>query len=154
MSHDAPEGKTSRPAGARSAPIIVSAAVIIRAGRVLLSQRKSGSHLAGAWEFPGGKVEPGEDPRAALERELDEELGVAARVGRPMEVTFFAYPEKSVLLLFFETDLATGSPEPRAVDVAAVKWASLDELRDEDFPPADVAVLRLVREALRTAPGR
>jgi 8-oxo-dGTP diphosphatase len=154
MSHDAPEGKTSRSGGARSGPIIVSAAVIIRDGRVLLSQRKSGSHLAGAWEFPGGKVEPGEDPRAALERELSEELGITSRVGAPIEVTFHAYPEKSVLLLFFEAELAPGSPEPRAVDVAAVKWAALGDLRDQDFPPADVAVLSRVRAALRTAPDR
>ena len=57
-------------------PVLVSAGVIIESARVLLSQRKSGTHLAGAWEFPGGKVEPGEDPRDALARELKEELGV------------------------------------------------------------------------------
>lgn len=139
MSHVARGGK---------APVIVAAAVILGSGRVLLSQRKAGTHLAGAWEFPGGKVEPGEDPRAALARELEEELGITADVGAPVEVTFHAYPEKSVLLLFFEASLREGSPEPRAVDVAAVKWAALDELRDEDFPPADVAVLARVRQQL------
>lgn len=152
MSHDAAEGKTSRPSG--RPPVIVAAAVVIRRGRVLLSQRKAGSHLAGAWEFPGGKVEPGEDPRAALERELAEELGVVARVGAPVEVTFHAYPQKDVLLLFFDATLADGSPEPAAIDVAAVKWATAEELRDEDFPPADVAVLARVRSALQTASDR
>lgn len=148
MSHDAAEGKTSR------YPVIVAAAVLLRGGRVLLSQRKAGSHLAGAWEFPGGKVEPGEDPRAALARELEEELGVTAVVGAPVEVTFHAYPEKSVLLLFFEASLTEGSAEPRPLDAADVRWAAAHELRDEDFPPADVAVLAWVRRALGTATDR
>jgi len=131
-----------------SASIVVVAAVIIEAGRVLLSQRKPGSHLAGAWEFPGGKVEPGEDPRRALARELDEELGIDCTVGSPVEVTFHAYPEKDVLLLFFEAARKPGSAEPTAVDVADVRWARADELQDEAFPPADVAVLARVRELL------
>jgi 8-oxo-dGTP diphosphatase len=125
--------------------VIVSAAVIVSEGRVLLTQRKHGTHLAGAWEFPGGKVEPDEDPRDALARELAEEIGVQALVGDIVEVTFHRYPGKSVLLLFYETRLAVGSPEPRALDVAAVRWAEAGELRDEDFPPADVAVLAKVR---------
>lgn len=128
--------------------ILVAAGVIVAAGRVLLTQRKSGTHLAGAWEFPGGKVEPDEDPRAALARELDEEIGVAVTVGDIVDVTFHRYPSKSVLLLFYEASLLPGSPEPRAIDVAAVKWAGLDELRDELFPPADVAVLAKVRRRL------
>ncbi len=130
-------------------PVIVSAAVMLEAGRVLLSQRKSGTHLAGAWEFPGGKVEPDEDPRDALARELREEIGVEADIGDIVEVTFHRYPTKSVLLLFYEARLRPGSPEPRAIDVAAVKWAAAEDLRDEEFPPADVAVLAKVRARLR-----
>jgi 8-oxo-dGTP diphosphatase len=140
MSHESAGGK---------APVIVAAAVLIEDGRVLLSQRKAGTHLAGAWEFPGGKVEPGEDPRAALARELVEELGVEAVIGEPIEVTFHAYPNKDVLLLFFAAMRTPASPEPSAIDVAAVRWAELDELSDEDFPPADVAVLAKVRRMLR-----
>ncbi len=130
--------------------VIVSAAVVIREGRVLLSQRKGGTHLAGAWEFPGGKVEAGEDPRAALARELREELGVDADVGEIVDVTFHHYPEaeKSVLLLFFEAALRAGSPEPSAVDVAAVTWADTSFLDPARFPPADVAVLAKVRGRL------
>lgn len=130
-------------------PVVVSAGVIIEGARVLLSQRKTGTHLAGAWEFPGGKVEPGEDPRDALARELVEELGIDAEVGDPLEITFHRYATKSVLLLFFAASRRPGSPEPRALDVAAVRWAGLDELRDEEFPPADVAVLAKVRVQLR-----
>ncbi len=128
--------------------MLVSAAVILANGRVLLTQRKSGTHLAGAWEFPGGKVEPDEDPRDALVRELAEEIGVTATAGAIVEATFHRYPSKSVLLLFYEAHLAPGSPEPRALDVAAVRWAEASELRDELFPPADVAVLAKVRARL------
>ena len=130
-------------------PVIVSAGVIVEGARVLLSQRKSGTHLAGAWEFPGGKVETGEDPRDALARELREELGIDVEVGDPLEITFHRYAMKSVLLLFFAATRRAGSAEPSAVDVAAVRWAGLDELRDEEFPPADVAVLAKVRAQLR-----
>ncbi len=128
--------------------IVVAAAVIIEEGRVLLTQRKAGTHLAGAWEFPGGKVEPDEDPRDALIRELAEEIGVTVTVGDIVEVTFHRYPSKNVLLLFYEARLSPGSPEPQALDVAAVKWAEAADLRDELFPPADVAVLAKVRARL------
>jgi len=130
--------------------VVVAAAVIIEAGRVLLTQRKAGTHLAGAWEFPGGKVEAGEDPREALRRELREEVGIEARVGEIVEVTFHRYEEaeKAVLLLFYEATREVGSPEVQAIDVAAFMWAAREELRVEEFPPADVGVLRKVRRAL------
>lgn len=130
--------------------MLVSAAVVVRDGKVLLSQRKGGTHLAGAWEFPGGKVEPGEDPKDALVRELREELGVDATVGDVVEVTFHRYAEaeKSVLLLFYAATLKPGSSEPTAVDVAAVTWADASFLDPARFPPADVGVLAKVRALL------
>jgi 8-oxo-dGTP diphosphatase len=126
--------------------VLVAAAIVVEGRRVLLTQRKAGTHLAGAWEFPGGKVEPGEDPRAALRRELREELGIDVRVGEIVDVTFHRYEdaEKAVLLLFFEAERAAGSCEPQAIDVAAFAWASAGELDPLRFPPADVAVLRKV----------
>ena len=139
MSHTTAGGK---------APTIVSAGVLIERGRVLLTQRKAGAHLAGAWEFPGGKVLAGEDPRAALVRELAEEVGIDVVVGRPLEITYFAYPEKSVLLLFFLVERRQGSPEPRALDVADLRWAHASDLDPSAFPPADVDVLTIVRELL------
>src|SRR5580693_966156 len=113
-------GCTRRTAVMRT--VLVAAGIVVEGGRVLLSQRKAGTHLAGAWEFPGGKVEPGEDPRAALRRELREELGIEAVVGEIVEVTFHRYVDagKAVLLLFYEASREPGSAEPRAVDVAAV----------------------------------
>jgi 8-oxo-dGTP diphosphatase len=130
--------------------LIVAAGILIERGRVLLTQRKQGSHLAGAWEFPGGKVEPGEDPRAALTRELREEIGIETTAGDVIEVTFHRYPERAVLLLFYRAARAPGSAEPRALDVAALKWAGADELDDREFPPADVAILGRVRSLLRS----
>lgn len=130
--------------------VIVAAGVLIEDGRVLLSRRKEGTHLEGRWEFPGGKTEPGEDPRAALARELEEELGIRAVVGDIAEVTFHRYDdaEKAVLLLFYFAQRAPGSPEPRAIDVAEVRWAEKDELDPDEFPPADIAILAKVRKIL------
>lgn len=132
----------ARPA---EATLLVAAAVVIEEGRVLLTQRKAGTHLAGAWEFPGGKVRAGEDPRDALVRELREELGIETVVGEVMEVTFHRYAERSVLLLFYETQRSPHSPEPRALDVAGFRWARALELDESSFPPADVTILRKVR---------
>lgn len=130
--------------------VIVAAGIVIEGGRVLLSRRKQGTHLEGLWEFPGGKVEAGEDPRAALARELEEELGIATRIGEIVDVTFHRYEDadKAVLLLFFEAEREPGSPEPRAIDVAEVAWFAADALDPSTFPPADVAVLAKVRARL------
>ena len=132
---------------------IVAAGIVIERGQVLLSRRKKGSHLAGLWEFPGGKAEAGEDPRAALRRELREELGIETRVGEIVDVTFHRYDDadKAVLLLFFEAFREEGSPEPTAIDVAEVAWRGLEGLTPEEFPPADVAVLTKVRALLSRA---
>lgn len=129
---------------------IVAAGVVVERGKVLLSRRKKGTHLAGLWEFPGGKVEPGEDPRAALRRELQEELGIVASVGEIADVMFHRYEEadKAVLLLFFHATREDGSPEPQAIDVAEVKWADASVLDPAEFPPADVAILAKVRALL------
>jgi 8-oxo-dGTP diphosphatase len=91
--------------------VIVAAGVLIDGERVLLSQRRADTHLAGMWEFPGGKVESGEDPREALRRELEEELGVDAIVGDIVDVAFHRYDDanKAVLLLFYEATLTTES---------------------------------------------
>jgi 8-oxo-dGTP diphosphatase len=130
--------------------VLVAAAILIEGDRVLLTQRKAGTHLAGAWEFPGGKVGVGEDPRAALRRELEEELGIDAIAGEIVDVTFHRYDDagKAVLLLFFEAIRAPGSPAPRALDVAAFKWAAATELDPALFPAADVVVLKKVRARL------
>jgi 8-oxo-dGTP diphosphatase len=136
--------------------VVVAAGVLVERGRVLLTRRKAGTHLEGAWELPGGKVQAGEDPRQALRRELREELGIQVAVGEIVDVTFHRYEEarKAVLLLFFEAERLPGSPDPRAIDVAAFEWAGADGLQATRFPPADVAVLEKVRARLGGAvPG-
>jgi 8-oxo-dGTP diphosphatase len=131
----------------------VAAGAIIERGRVLLTRRKAGTHLEGLWELPGGKVQPGEDPREALRRELREELGIEVTVGEVIDVTFHRYEEaqKSVLLLFFEATRLEGSAEPRAIDVAALEWAGALGLEPGRFPPADRAVLQKLRARLASA---
>ena len=128
--------------------LLVAAAVIVEAGRVLVTRRPAGPHLAGAWEVPGGKVEPGEDPRDAVARELREELGIDARAGEILDVTFHRYPDKCVTLLFFEAARLPGSPAPEPLEVAELRWAGPGELAPADFPPADLAALAKVRRLL------
>ncbi len=131
-------------------PTLVVAAILIRNNTALISQRKNSSHLPGFWEFPGGKIEPGEEPRDALVRELEEELGIDAIIGDIIEVTFFRYPQKNVLLLFYEAKLSETSPEPFALDVADFRWVTFDELSNLTFPPADVDALRKTLKLLKS----
>lgn len=130
-------------------PVIVVAGVLFEGARVLLTQRKKGTHLEGLWEFPGGKIDVDEDPRDALARELREEVGIEVEVGAPVEITSFRYPEKRVLLLFFEVVRRPGSPEPRIVDVADLLWATREDLDRLQFPAADVAVVERVKARLQ-----
>ena len=135
--------------------VIVAAGVLFEGGKVLITKRPEGKHLAGAWEFPGGKVEEGEDPKDALVRELREEIGVEATVGRALDVTFWRYEDdgKSVLLLFYEVTRAPQSPPPKPLTVADVKWALAADLDPKLFPPADVPILEVVRARLSEVGG-
>ena len=128
-----------------SGATIVAAAVVIDGGRVLLTQRPSGTHLAGSWEFPGGKLEPDESPEQALARELHEELGVDADVGAIVDVTWWRYPTKTVLLLFYRATI-TGAVQH--LGVADHAWVTASALDGYAFPPADEKVLRAVRGLL------
>ena len=130
--------------------VIVAAGVIFDRDRVLVTQRKVGGHLAGSWEFPGGKADPGEDPREAVVRELREELGVDVTVGEILDVAFHRYEDadKAVLLLFYEASLTADSPGPSRVDVADFAWRTRAELDPREFPPADLGVLEKVRGRL------
>jgi 8-oxo-dGTP diphosphatase len=112
-------------------------------GRILLARRTEGRDLAGLWEFPGGKVEPGESPEDALVRELREELGIEAVVGGPVARVAMAYPGKHLLLDVRE--VAFGG-QPRGLEGQALAWVPLRKLADYPMPPADVPV---VEELLR-----
>ena len=124
-------------------PVIVAAAVIIRDGRVLLTRRGEGQHLAGMWEFPGGKLEAGESPEEALVRECQEECGIEVEVTEILEVTHHRYPEKEVLLLFYRCELRAG--EVRHLQVADHAWVAPRDLDDYPLPPADERVVARIR---------
>ena len=120
--------------------LVVAAAVVERDGRVMLCQRRPGVHNALKWEFPGGKLEPGESPEAALARELREELGLDVAVGRARDVVFYRYPDRDVLLLFYGCRVTGG--EPRTLDCNAVAWALPADLAGYDFAGADLEFVK------------
>ena len=122
---------------------VVAGAVIDAAGRVLIAQRPEGKHLAGGWEFPGGKLEPGEARASGLARELHEELGIAIRNPRPLIRVRHTYPYGEVLIDMWVVKSYGGSP--RGLDGQALKWLSQDELEEAELLPADGPIVRALR---------
>jgi 8-oxo-dGTP diphosphatase len=123
---------------------VVAAALIDAAGRVLIAQRPPGKHLAGGWEFPGGKLEAGEEREAGLARELKEELGITIEAPRPLIQVSHAYPSRDVLLDVWVVRNYRG--EPRGLDGQALRWCTLEELDRADLLPADGPIVRALRE--------
>jgi 8-oxo-dGTP diphosphatase len=119
---------------------LVVAALVRDAGKVLMSRRRADQPMPLLWEFPGGKVEPGEDPRAALAREVSEELGCELEVGRIHEVVFHAYPDFDLYMLVYEGRISAGTPRP--VQVAEIAWVPLRDLPSLDLLPADYPLAR------------
>ena len=118
-------------------PLIVVAAVTLRDGQVMICQRKPEVHNGLKWEFPGGKLEDGESPEAALARELREELAIEARVGRVADAVYHRYEDRDVLVLFYMCEIVSG--EPRTVDCNDIRWVGFEELKGYDFAGADAA---------------
>ncbi|HWA08129.1 MAG TPA: (deoxy)nucleoside triphosphate pyrophosphohydrolase [Opitutaceae bacterium] len=127
-----------------SAPIPVVCALIERDGCVLIAQRPAHKHLPLKWEFPGGKVEPGESPEAAVVREIREELGCEIAVARPLPRFTHAYAVV-IEMIPFVCRLASGSPEPRALEHVAIQWISGDKLPEIDLAAADKPLLEHFR---------
>jgi 8-oxo-dGTP diphosphatase len=127
-----------------SVPTTLVVAAVIRdaAGKILLTRRPTGAHMGGLWEFPGGKVEEGESPAAALERELSEELGLSSRVGSPVTFAVHEEPGLRVLLLFY--DVAAGESAPRPLEGQEIAWVAPGELRSYPTPPADAELVELL----------
>ena len=123
--------------------ITVVAAVIEHDGRLLVTRRLEGTHLAGLWEFPGGKCEPGESHIECLERELREELGVEATVGGELLSTAHTYPERRVTL-HFRACMIKGTPQPLIGQ--QIRWVSREDLRTLEFPAADAALIDALAE--------
>ena len=125
--------------------IVVLAAVIEQNDAFLLTRRLKGTHLAGTWEFPGGKCEPGETHEACLRRELEEELGVGARVGEEIFAITHTYPERTVELHFRRCALVDA---PRPVLGQEMRWVRRDELASLEFPEADRELIEKLRSGL------
>lgn len=129
--------------------VLVSAVALIDAdGRVLLAQRPEGKALAGLWEFPGGKVEPGETPETALIRELKEELDIDtwASCLAPLSFASHSYPEFHLLMPLFACRRWQGSV--RATEGQALAWVKPNALRDYPMPPADLPLIPVLRDWL------
>jgi 8-oxo-dGTP diphosphatase len=119
---------------------LVVAALVRDGPRVLMSRRRADQPMPGKWEFPGGKVEPGESPTEALAREVREELGCEIDVGRIFEVVFHVYDEFDLYMLVYEATIARGTP--RAVEVAEIAWVEAARLPELDLLPADYPLAR------------
>lgn len=123
--------------------IVVTAAVVESGGRLLVTRRLEGTHMAGHWEFPGGKCEPGESPERCLERELSEELGVRSQIGAEIYRTEYAYGDRLLDLRFFRCAIA-GEPQP--VLGQEIRWVLPRELDTLEFPPADSELVERLKQ--------
>lgn len=123
---------------------VVAAALVDADGRVLLQQRSAGRDMAGLWEFPGGKVEAGELPEAALIRELKEELGIETDTACLAPATFASAPlgERHMLLLLYICRKWRGTPE--ALDAAALAWVRPPQMFSLQMPPADKPLIGIL----------
>lgn len=123
---------------------VVAAALVDPSGRVLLQQRAPGRSMAGLWEFPGGKMESGETPEAALARELAEELGIAVDEAALAPACFASAPvgDRHMILLLYICREWRG--EPQALDASALEWVSVADMRARAMPPADVPLIELL----------
>jgi len=126
---------------------IVTAGIVIQKGRVLVAKRPRQSHRGFLWEFPGGKVESGEDPKACLKRELLEELDIGVKVGEILEVVYHRYERYPVLLLGYRCELKQGTP--KALGCHEFQWVGKEELIRLSMPEADQPIRGKLMKAHR-----
>ncbi len=122
-------------------PTPVVCALIEREDRLLVAQRPAHKLLALKWEFPGGKVEPGEDPAVAIVREIREELGCAVEITRALARFTHDYGTVVIEMIPFACRLAQGSPEPQPLEHVALAWPTLDEIKAFDLAAADLPIV-------------
>ncbi|KCZ45396.1 8-oxo-dGTP diphosphatase MutT [Hyphomonas sp. CY54-11-8] len=124
--------------------LVVAAALYNDKGEILLAQRPEGKQLAGLWEFPGGKVEPGETPEAALVRELHEELSITVKESKLQPLTFasFTYPDFHLLMPLYKCQAWSGEVHPR--EGQAIAWVPPANLFDYPAPPADLPLFEVL----------
>ncbi len=134
--------------------LVVAVALVDADGRVLLAQRPEGKALAGLWEFPGGKIEPGERPEATLIRELDEELGLIVKEPCLAPLTFAShgYADFHLLMPLYVCRRWEGTPTPR--EGQALAWVTPSRLRDYPMPPADEPLIPVLQDLLAPLAAR
>jgi 8-oxo-dGTP diphosphatase len=118
----------------------VAAAIIQEGGRYLITQRRRESHLAGLWEFPGGKRKPGESLEECLRREIREELALEIEIGEKVDQVTYTYEDRTITLHFFRCSIAAGTPTPQEGQTFC--WVEPSGFTHYQFPPADAGILR------------
>jgi len=129
--------------------VLVTGAVIEQEGRILIMRRGPGGKLAGKWEFPGGKIEPGETPAQCLARELREELGIDATIGDLLWTGDHAYPDRTVRMFFLRVSAFSGTISLRDHD--QMEWVAAADLENHDLLPADLPFARWLAISKRTS---
>jgi 8-oxo-dGTP diphosphatase len=128
----------------------VVAAIIWEQGdsrRFLIAQRQKGKHLQDYWEFPGGKLEPGESPRQALQRELQEEVNILLTHASPYMCVYYRYPERNILLDTWMVEEYRGDPAPGEQQL--LRWIDLSQTDDYQFPPADIPIIEAIKNSAK-----
>jgi mutator protein MutT len=129
----------------------VAAGIISHEGKYLIAKRKAGAHLAGLWEFPGGKRESGESLEECLRRELKEELGIQILATTPFRVVRHEYPDKRVEIYFFFCSGHHGQPQALGCD--DIRWVGPQDFDNYEFPPADEPLLQVFKRTQRETEG-
>lgn len=139
---------SSEPSKPKRLLLVVACALVDADGRVLIAQRPEGKQLAGMWEFPGGKVEPGETPEDCLVRELHEELGIETKTACLAPLTFasHSYDDFHLLMPLYVCRRFWGTPEPK--EAQALKWVRPKQMRDYPMPPADAPLIPFLIDLL------
>lgn len=127
--------------------IHVVGAIFVRDGKILAAQRGPGSSMAGYWEFPGGKIEPGETPEEALARELREELKLDVEVGEFVARGIYDYSFGTVILDGYMCEIPAGAT-PKLTEHAQIRWLTSEQLLSVDWAPADVPIVEVLRQGV------
>jgi 8-oxo-dGTP diphosphatase len=126
--------------------IDVTAAILIANDRVLIARRRPGVSQGGMWEFPGGKIRPGETPEQCLKREIKEELGIDIDVGDLFGESVYAYADQTIRLLAYRARIQAG--EPSLNDHGEIAWAAIHELIRYPFAPADMPFAKMLQQGV------
>lgn len=128
----------------------VTAAIFISDLKIMAAKRSSGKHLAGHWEFPGGKIEPGEPPEQCLKRELKEEFTIESEIGEFVAESIFDYGEKRIRLLAYKVKHISG--EFQLIDHDEIRWLPIEELDSLKWAPADLPIIEALKQQAKAQP--